>query len=217
MNMKFVELKKHILSNDFYCCYNIYGDDDFLISSAENLFSTYAIKNADFNKITISTESGEVEKLTLALNTNSFFAENKIVELKVFDEQKIQEYIGAIASYSKMPNKSTILLVFSKNAVFDKKNQENFSKIPKFFCEVDCGKLDRPMIFAWINMTLQEKNASMTDEAKSLLIDFSNSYLSKISMELSKLISYAGGREITSDDVELLVTKELEYNVYYIS
>ena len=215
--MKFVELKKHILTNNFYCCYNIYGDDDFLIASAENLFSTYAIQNAEFNKTTISTENLDAEKLLLALNTNSFFADKKLVVLKVFDEQKIVDYVGAIVKYSKLPNSNTILLVLSKNAVFDKKNQENFSKIQNFFCEVDCCKLDRPMLFAWINMSLKEKNASMTDDAKALLVDYSNSYLSKISMELNKLISYVGVREIEKSDVELLVSKELEYNVFELT
>ena len=57
----------------------------------------------------------------------------------------------------------------------------------------------------------------MADDAKVLLCDYTNGYLSKITIEIDKLVSYAKGREIVQDDVKLLVQKDLEYTVFELT
>ena len=98
-----------------------------------------------------------------------------------------------------------------------KKNNKILSNSNCKFCFVDCNRLDKHTMQMWIKSNLKEQNATMTDDAIEKLIDFSNGYLSKIAMELCKLESYASGKEIGVQDVELLVSKDLEYGVFELT
>ena len=165
----------------------------------------------------LSAENFDAKNLISILNTSSFFGGKKVVLIKDVDADKDKQIIDAILKYQQNPNFANILLISSKNPLFDEKKLQNFNKTSKFLCNIDCNRLDNSYIFARINAVLQAQNCTMTDEAKWLLINYTNAYLSRIELELSKLISYAGARQITEDDVKLLVKKELEYSVYELT
>ena len=217
MNMKFVELKKHIISNDLYCCYNLYGDDSFLINTSENLFFKYIANDVELNKTILSSENFDDKKLMSILQSISFLGGAKIVLLRAVDEQKNKDIIDTILEYQKNPNSANIFVISSQNALFDAKKLKDLNKNQKFFCNVDCSRLEKNMALAWINSNLQQKKTTMADGAKTLLFDYTNGYLSKIAIELDKLIAYAKDREIVDDDIKLLVSKDLEYSVFELT
>ncbi len=210
--MKFVELKKHLITNNFYHCYNLFGDDSFLIDSSKNLLFKYASNQNEFDRIMLSAENFNQQNVLSILNTPSFFGGNKIVVLTGVEKTKNKDVLKLVEDYSKFPNSQSIFILISNESLFD----ENKFNSKNFFCNVDCNRLDRNTISSWINATLKEKNATITDEAKLLLIDYTNEYLSRISLELEKLISYSNGN-ITKDDVELLVEKSLEFSVFELT
>lgn len=214
--MNFVELKKHVQSNDLYCCYNLYGDDSFLIDSSINFFFDYVAKD-ELSRTKLNAENFDAKSLISILNTSSFFGGRKVVLIKDVDVDKDKQIIDAIMKYQKNPNSSNILIITSKNPIFDEKKMQNLNKLSKFLCNVDCNRLDHSIIIARINSVLHAQNATMTDEAKWLLINYTNGYLARIELELSKLMSYAGQREIIASDVKLLVNKELEYSVFELT
>ena len=217
LNMKFVELKKHILAGNLYCCYNIYGDDSFLIDSSQNFFIKFVANNMELSQTALSAENFDPKILLSNLNTTSFLGGRKVVFLKGVDEGKEKPVIDAVIAYSKNPNPDNILVITSKNPLFDEKKLQNLSKNANFLCNVDCSRLDEHNILAWIEMNLKEKNVSMSDSAKRLLMDYTNCYLSRISIEIDKLASYAKDRQIVDEDVKLLVNKELEYSVFELT
>ena len=214
--MNFVELKKHIQSNDLYCCYNLYGDDSFLIDSGINFFFNYVVKD-ELSKTKLSAENFDAKNLISILNTSSFFGGKKVVLIKDVDGEKDKQILDVISKYQQNPNPANILLISSKNVLFDEKKLQIFNKTTKFLCNVDCNRLDNSYILARINSVLKSQNATMADEAKELLMYYTNCYLARIELELSKLISYAGQREITKEDIKLLVKKELEYSVFELT
>lgn len=214
--MNFVELKKHVQSNDLYCCYNLYGDDSFLIDSSINFFFDYVAKD-ELSRTKLNAENFDAKSLISILNTSSFFGGRKVVLIKDVDVDKDKQIIDAIMKYQQNPNSSNILIITSKNPIFDEKKMQNLNKLSKFLCNVDCNRLDNSIIIARINSVLHAQNAAMTDEAKWLLINYTNGYLARIELELSKLMSYAGQREIIASDVKLLVNKELEYSVFELT
>lgn len=210
--MKFVELKKNIVSGNLYNCYNLCGDDTFLISSAEKLFLNYVALNNDLNKSILSTENLEPNTLISHLNTTSFFGGNKIVVLKDLECSKSKALIDCILKYLKNPNPSTILVVCSDVPFVDFKKNTLSNLV-----YVDCNRLDEQMLKVWILSALKEKNATMNDGAMQKLLDYTNGYLSIISLEINKLINYANGKEISESDVELLVQKTLEFSVFELT
>ncbi|HAJ77596.1 MAG TPA: DNA polymerase III subunit delta [Clostridiales bacterium] len=215
--MKFVELKKHILAGNLYCCYNIYGDDSFLIDSSLGFFVKFVANNMELSQTVLSAENFDEKVLLSNLNTSSFLGGRKVVILKDTNEGKEKPICDAIVNYEKNPNSENILVIISKNPLFDEKKLQNLNKSSNFLCNVDCGRLDENNILIWIELNLKEKNISMTDSAKKLLMDYTNCYLSRISIEIDKLASYAKDRQIVDEDVKLLVNKELEYSVFELT
>ena len=215
--MKFVELKKHILAGNLFCCYNIYGDDSFLIDTCQSFFIKFVANNMELSQAILSAENFDEKVLLSNLNTSSFLGGRKVVFLKGIDEGKEKPICDAIVNYEKSPNAENILVIISKNPLFDEKKLQFLNKNGNFICNVDCGRLDESNILVWIELNLKEKNISMTDTAKRLLMDYTNCYLSRISIEIDKLASYAKGRQIVDEDVKLLVNKELEYSIYELT
>lgn len=208
--MKFVELKKHLLSKNLYHCYNLYGDDSFLIDSSKNLFFTYVSSQNEFDKTFLTAENFNPNNVFAILNTPSFFGAKKTVVITGIEKSKNKEIIKFVEDYLKSPNPETIFIVISDDALFDE------NKTPNGFCAVDCNRLDRNMIARWIQINAKESGATITDDAIITLMDYTNEYLSRISLELNKLISYSDG-QIIKEHVELLVTKELEYSVFELT
>lgn len=215
--MKFIELKKHILAGNLYCCYNLYGDDSFLIDSSQNFFIKFVANNMELSQTVLSAENFDEKVMLSNLNTSSFLGGRKVVLLKGIDEGKEKPICDAIVNYEKNPNPENILVIISKNPLFDEKKLQNFNKSSNFLCNVDCNRLDESNILIWIDLNLKEKSISMTDTAKRLLMDYTNCYLSRISIEIDKLASYAKGRQIVDEDVKLLVSKDLEFSVFELT
>lgn len=216
--MKFVELKKHLLQKKLFAVYNLCGDDGFLIDSAKNLFFNYVVNNNELSKVKLSCESLTGERLKTILSTSSFLLGQRVVLIGDLNVQKNKDILEVCVQYSKMPDSLTTLVVVSNAPMLDAKKDAKFLASKDCgFCLVDCNRLDKNMMARWIASNLAENDAKMSQDAVSTLIDFSNGYLSNVEMEMQKLISYANGREITKQDVELLVTKDLEYGVFELT
>ena len=215
--MKFVELKKNIIAGKKYSVYNLCGDDGFLIDSSKKIFFKYLINNNELSKVVLSCENLQANRLETILNTSSFLMGERVVLLTELNIQKNKDIINVCLKYAKNSDALTTLVIVSNEPILDSKKDAKILLELKNFCFVDCNRLDKNMMNAWINSTLREQNATMSFDAIDTLIDYSNGYLSKISMEIQKLCAYANSRQITKDDVMLLVSKDLEYGVFELT
>lgn len=219
--MKFIELKSS-LKNNMLPCYIVQGEDDFLCESCLNLIEKQMfgeiIRN-NLNKQVVSTENIDVTKFIDILNTVPFFSKQKLVILKQYDDKVSNETISQLKEYLLNPNDSTVLVIYALNSSDVFKALKNNVEI------VDCSRLDRAHIAGWVLAKL--KNTQITvngkvltpnidDDALQLLIDYTNSYLSKISLEIEKLIAHSM-QVITKQDVENLVNKDIEYSIFELT
>lgn len=219
--MKFVELKSS-LKTEVLPCYLVQGEDDFLCNSCLNLMEKQlfgSVMRNNLNKQVVSTENLDANKFIDILNTVPFFAKQKLVVLKQYDDKVSNDIISQLKSYLANPCASTVLVIYALNS------SDVFKMLKSNLCVVDCSRLDKRNIAIWVHAKLKntkkiidnaEVNVTINDDALNLLIDYTNSYLSKISMELDKLIAYAGST-ITIHDVEDLVSKDLEYSIFELT
>lgn len=209
--MKFAELKKHLLT-DIKNAYSLYGDDSFLYENSVELIEKKLfgdiIRN-NLNKQVFSTENIDITSFINSLNTLPFFAEKKLIILKEYDAKKNNELYSQLTNYLKNPCDSTVLVV---HRLFESENLNLKQNIEV----VDCNRLDKVFLNAFIKQKLIKQNATITDEAIALLIDYTNGYLSKINLELDKLIPYSNNN-ITKQDVEQIVNKDLEYSIFELT
>lgn len=219
--MKFVELKSS-LKNEVLPCYLVQGDDDFLCNSSLNLIERQMfgeIMRNNLNKQVVSTENLDANKFIDILNTFPFFAKQKLVILKQYDDKVSNDIISQLKNYLLNPSLSTVLVIYALNSSDAFKSLKNNATV------VDCSRLDKKNITGWVLAKLKnvkkmvdntEVGVTINADALDLLIDYTNSYLSKISMEIDKLIAYATST-ITKQDVENLVSKDLEYSIFELT
>lgn len=219
--MKFVELKKNLIDKRLFAVYNLCGEDIFLIDSAKNLFWTYVAQKNELSKVVLSCENLTTERLKTILNTASFFGGQKVVFISDLQVAKNKDITKFVIDYAKSPFAQNVLVVVSDVPIFDAKrdakkiaelNQNGYN-----FVFVDCNRLDKHTLLMWIQSQLKGKNQTMQYDAINMLIDYTNGYLSLIAIELDKLMTFCDGREITVQDVQLLVNKGLEFGVFELT
>ena len=219
--MKFVELKSS-LKNEVLPCYLVQGEDDFLCNSSLSLIERQMfgeIMRNNLNKQVVSTENLDANKFIDILNTVPFFAKQKLVILKQYDDKVSNDIISQLKNYLLNPSFSTVLVIYALNS------SDAFKSLKNNVTVVDCSRLDKKNITGWVLAKLKntkkmvdntEVSVTINVDALDLLIDYTNSYLSKISMEIDKLIAYASST-ITKQDVENLVSKDLEYSIFELT
>ena len=219
--MKFVELKKSLIDGRVFGVFNLCGEDSFLIDSSKNLFWNYVIHQNELSRSILSAESLTVGKLDAVLNTSSFLGGQKVVFLNDLQVAKNKDIAKYVVEYAKSPAPQTVLVVTTDTPIFeakkDAKKIDELNKTGNNFAFVDCNRLDRRMLLLWIQTELKANNQTMQYDATNLLIDYTNGYLSIIAKELEKLMAYAQNREITSQDVQKLVKRELEFGVFELT
>ena len=208
--MKFIELKQNLTSN-FYPCLYLTGQDSFLIqNSQKSIYSSLNIVYDELNYIKISNEDLKIQDIIAMNKTLPFMCDKKIVQLNLINKPTSQE-ISALNEYAKNPNPSTCFVVVDSIGF-------NISNTLKDFEVVDCNRLDEPTLKKWIGATLKPTGKQIDITACEMLIARCNFYLSKINLELIKLTNYIGERQmITCQDVEELVSKDFEFQIYELS
>jgi DNA polymerase-3 subunit delta len=208
--MNYLDLKKHLNSGNTFPSYLILGEDDYLKTSALKLLVDAVAPNNEFNQSFFTTENIDEKKLIEICNSGTFFGGKKIVVLKEYDGQKTPKLTESIKEYLKNFNESTVfvIVVNAEKSVFT---------LLKNIEQIKCDRLDRKLLTDWIVSTANKKNGKINLSAAELLVDYTNGFLSKIEIELNKLLDYKNGAIIDENDIVLLVKKDLEYSIFELT
>ena len=208
--MKFIELKQNLTSN-FYPCLYLTGQDGFLIqNSKKTIKQSLNIQYEEFNYIKLSNEDMKITDILASTQTLPFMCDKKIVEISIINKLSNAD-INAINEYLKNPIMSTCLVIV--DCV-----EQNISSQLKNIEVVDCNRLNEEVLIRWIGATLKPSGKQIDIKACEELIHRCNFYLSKIDLELKKLINYIGSKDIILlSDVEQNVSKDFEFQIYELS
>jgi DNA polymerase-3 subunit delta len=119
-----------------------------------------------------------------------------------------------LESYVENPMASTVLVISYKDKKVDARTK--FAKTLKQCGEIfSTKKLYDNQLPEWVNQLLQQKGLSITQKALLLLVDHIGNDLSRLENEIDKLIvSVAGRKQITEQDIETYVGVSKEFNVF---
>ncbi len=202
--MKFLELKKHVLSGSLDPAYLISGDDAFIVKSAVGFFRTVTGGFADLNYTAFQSGASSVDVVN-ALNSSPMLAERRVVNVVDFsgDVEPIKKYLDS-------PCPTSVLL-------FTGALGAGVNAIAKRLTSVDCNRLDVGYLSGWITKKAASEGESVTPAAAKLLAEYCNRDMNRISGELAKLVCYSNGEGITEKTVEELVSPDEEYKIYELS
>ncbi len=212
--MKYGEFKQHIKEasqgrENFAPAYIVYGDDDYLKSSAIK-----ALKNlvdpeyADFNLSTASGDDG-VSSAIDALYTFPMFDERKVVVLTL-DGAISSASKDAYEKYLASPSETSVLAVDCDDEVA--KSLKN-----KKAQAVDCSRLEDSELAKEIEEIASYVPARKIDkDAEIELVTRTQGNMSRIATELVKLKAYCD-EVITKRDVEDMVSADIDFQIYELA
>ncbi len=211
--MKYTELKKSIAVGAEKI-YLLEGDDAYFRTNGEQL-----IKNAflQFPELNFTVFEGENLKgaaltgLVSAVRNYPFMAEKRLIKVTEFypSESEFETYLKPL--FADFPPSTILIIVNSaakKGVDFKRKHAVTY---------VDCNRLDTETVARWAYLTLKKAGIAAPVAACENIAEYCLCDMSRVSVEVNKLIDYKGGGALTLKEVEDLVYKDAEYRLYELT
>lgn len=184
----------------------VYGDDYYLASEfIDNIVNLLPSGYQDIDFV-LADEADKLKDILFECGNFPFMSSKRVVLLKR-DKNLLMEDKKALDAYIKNPENSSVLLIFDISNVF----KSYYKKVLSY----EFNRLDFHMLTNRIKDILHQRNIEIDNNAIKLLIEYTNRYMSRISIELDKLIAYIGDRnEINIEDIKECITPEADYQIY---
>lgn len=206
--MKFTDFKKHLATGEYKKVYALVGDDPFLVKSAFGML----VGLVEFPLLNVSSYGDESSSDALCADYVGVPVMSNLRLMKVtLEKRPAAELSRFLAFVEKHPSPDTIAVFVAGGMV------SALSASPSKYELVDCNRLDKAMTVKWINRAAADSGAEISGEAASLLADYCLCSLTRIEVELNKLISAKLGETIEESDVAELVFPDGDYKVYELS
>ncbi len=211
--MKFVDLKKE-LKTKILPAYLLKGGDDFVLNKAYSLIcDACALQMPELNKNEYKGEIIDIEDVVKSLNTMPVFCDKKVVYVDL-DGKNANDVkkLSALNDYFVSPNPTSVLVVRAMSV------PSFFNACAKNFETVDCDRLDASIVKSFFVKELSKYNKTISVDGFNLLFSYCNGDMSKLTNELTKLVSFVGDREIVEkSDVETISTKTMEFQIFELT
>ncbi len=207
--LKYLEFKNGLNAGQEFAIYLFEGEDAFFRESGVSLLKNKFISNPELNLVNLSADT-EIGEIISSLEGYPFMSQKRMTILREFYPKQEQLKKG-LADYLDNPFSSSVLVII---------NQKPCEELKKFesVCTVDCSKADISLLIRWVKAECLSSNVNIEGETAKLLIEYCLSDMTRIKTETHKLIDYVGsGETIKIQDVENLVSKDLEYKIYELT
>jgi len=208
--IEFINLKESLKSK-FFPVYVLCGDDQWLKNkSLENIKASLDIQLPEMNCF-VYEEGADVDDLVNACNTLPFFSRQKLVVVHnfAFPTGKRANYVKEkLANYCAKADDSCVL-------VFVCDDDKAFKTVAGVQL-VNCKRLDERAVVSWIVAYCRRQGRAIDAAVASKICQYCLCDMSRVATETEKLCSFATA-QITADDVELLVHKDSNYEIFKLS
>ncbi len=210
--MKFSELKKSITTG-INPIYYVEGEDAFLRESSLNVLKRAYLVEPDFNLNNFlgSELKQDLEVFLTAVRSYPFMGDKRFVVVREYYPTAQELKNKNLSSVFSEVEETTVLIIVNQSKCEALKKQPNVTF-------VDCSKLDAVSISKYIRNESLKQNIIVDNSAVDKIIDYTSYDMTKISVELQKLISYVGENgHINDDAVDAVIVKDTEYEVYELT
>lgn len=211
--MKFEEILTDLNNNVFKPVYFLQGEEEYFIDIITDYIAENALSETDreFNQTILYGKDVSIGDILDAAKRYPMMASHQVVIVK---EAQVIKEIEDLTNYFKNPVQTTILVICHKHKSFDARKALAKAALKNgvFFSS---PRVYDNKIPAWINEQLRYDGFTITPEAGRLLIASTGNELTKIRMELDKLIlNIKRGSEINEDLIEEYIGISKEFNIF---
>lgn len=217
-----VKLKRHIESEELYPVYVLYGEEKFLLKKGAARLIRKA-KGANFPEFNFNefSDDSSVDSIADAALSLPFMAEKKCVAVYDYNvdaldsssTSKLQELLENLSE-------STVLIfVYPTMEITPSKGKwKNFFKLAEKYGASVCYENRTTSEICKLLCDRAEKHgSSLSRKNAEKIMFFAGNDLTLLTNEVDKLSAFAEGREITAEDIDLLVTKKAETRVFELT
>lgn len=221
--MLFDDALKKIKAGQIAPIHVLYGSQKFLMDQYIQELGKHVIDEAssEFNFERYELGEHALEQVIEAAETLPFLGDKRLIiasDAYFLTGQrassKIEHDLTALERYIQDPaaHSVLVLLVFQDKLDERKKIVKGLKKTAQL---VSCQTLKEQELVPWLIKRSKQYEASITEGAAALLVQFAGSHLQMLDKELEKLAQYAGrGGSITPDTVQNLVSRTVEQDVF---
>lgn len=220
------QLKAALRSGNLSGAYFLFGDEKFLIKTyAERIISLAVPEDTrDMNLVRYSVITNEdipkTSEIADILESIPFMSEYKcvLIEDLNIDAMDIAEHKAFLQLLENIPEGSILIIAQNNIDIDAKKPKAKTKKVmetcAKFGKLAELCRLPRSTVVNMAVKKLTKAGCTISQEDAAFLADECGLDLTMMQNELEKLSAYKPGGEITRGDIEKLVPKRLETNVY---
>lgn len=213
--MRVAELKN---SNSLAPFYIIKGRDAYLRRMAMDYFKSLCPPEyIDFNFSGFSLADG-IEKILDSVHTMPMFSDYRFVVVDGVGGRILESDFLAFEKYLSMPDEGSVLIFVTESA--EQKADEKFRSVKsleKYAVVVDCERMTIDEQEAEIEKILSTGySVAIERGAVQTLVNYTGGDMQRIFCELEKLRYFCDGK-ITREEVEELVSPEMESQIYELS
>lgn len=223
--MFYSDFIKKIESDKIEPAYLFVGEEEYLMNISIDILKRKYIDSSleTINYVKLEGKNCDLQILINACETLPFMSEKRIVLLK--DISVFMENIGKDLEsdfYKYMDSLGDFLcLILMDNTKSIKRNSKIYRYFNKNNKAVDFSKLAGKDLNRWIESILKKYNRQMSFSNISYFIEKS-SYRSRnidltlfdLENELLKVINHSKGKEISKEDIDLVLVKSIDTNIF---
>lgn len=216
-------LKTDLKSGRLERAYFLYGSEDYLVRFFADKITELAVPEdaRDMNFVRY-TEAPKADALSDQLENMPFFSEYKCVLIKDLDIDSLEaaEHKAYLALIKNIPETS-VLIIAQENIAYEKKPKAATKKMIEAVesVGVSCEMmyLTEDKVAARAQKEAAKAGCSLSPENARLLARECGNSLTVLENELAKLCSYRNSGEITAADIEGLVPKRIDTNIFNLA
>jgi DNA polymerase-3 subunit delta len=211
--MKLEEILTDLKNKIYKPVYLLHGEEEYYIDIITDYIAKNILEKADkeFNQTVLY---GKDVNSGVIIDTARRFPMMSNYQVVIVKEAQVLRDLDELARYVEKPVETTILVICHKHKAYD--SRKALAKgVKKNGVLFKSDRLYDNKIPAWINSQLKTEGYSITPEGARLLTGSLGSDLTKIKMELDKLIlNLKPGEVINEDIIEKNIGISKDFNIF---
>lgn len=204
-------LNKDLKEGTFKKAYLLFGEEDFLKKSYKNRLKDAIAGEDEMNYNYFEGKGIDIKEIISLADTMPFLAEHRLILLEdtgLFKSSGGEELVEYLP---QMPEMTCMVFV---EAEVDKRNRL-YKKVKEVGYAAEFSRQDVSQLARWAGGILAREGKKITGRTMERFLSATGDDMENIRMELEKLISYVGEREVVTDqDIDAICTVHVTSRIF---
>ncbi len=201
--------------------YVLYGEEPWLMDEFVRQAVTQLVPEAarDLNVDGVDLAESPLDELLDQAETLPFMAECRVLIgknasfLTSNHRSKVEHDLDRLQAYVREPSPYAVVLLLVPAGKLDER-KKIVKALKQHAVMVPCQPLDKVALFRWLKRRAQARGLALSEDLAELFLERVGQQLSRLEQELEKLALYARQGPLSRDEVERLVPRTLEEDVF---